>query len=385
MDNLTHTLFGFTLSRTSLERAGRGTTAALLLASNAPDLDIVEVLHGGRLAYLAGHRDITHGLAAVVPLAAITATAVWGWQRWQQRRRRGSPAQAPRPGARPDASFLALLGVSVIGVLGHVLMDLCTSYGTRLLSPFHQTWYAFDFLPIIDIYLWAILLAATLACALRPAQRRRIATTALALTAGWYGLRATAHQAARNEAIAQETAQGLVACTPAARGPAPWLDLVSWPGRAAPKLDAPATSGAAPSSCVVQTAALPTFLSPFEWRIVQRFPDAYALTDINVLDDWLPAAADGGIRQSLRYPDSHAPAVREAAAAPPARILLDFARFPAARVFTTGGRTEVSWIDVRFAGGITSLTARRPADDTFRATVVVDPAGRVLNSRLGGD
>ena len=39
MDNLTHTLFALTLARTPLGRAGRGTTATLLLASSAPDAD----------------------------------------------------------------------------------------------------------------------------------------------------------------------------------------------------------------------------------------------------------------------------------------------------------------------------------------------------------
>ena len=46
MDNVTHTLFALTLARTPLGR-GRGTTAALVLASNAPDVDIVAALGGG--------------------------------------------------------------------------------------------------------------------------------------------------------------------------------------------------------------------------------------------------------------------------------------------------------------------------------------------------
>ena len=49
MDNLTHTLFALTLARTPLARAGRGTAAALVLASNAPDIDIVAT-HRGRAA-----------------------------------------------------------------------------------------------------------------------------------------------------------------------------------------------------------------------------------------------------------------------------------------------------------------------------------------------
>ena len=41
MDNLTHSLFGLTLARTPLRKAGRGVTTTLVLASNAPDIDIV--------------------------------------------------------------------------------------------------------------------------------------------------------------------------------------------------------------------------------------------------------------------------------------------------------------------------------------------------------
>ena len=63
LDNLTHTLFAATLARTPLARAGRGTTAALMLASNAPDIDIVATA-GGAVKYLEWHRGPTHGRSA---------------------------------------------------------------------------------------------------------------------------------------------------------------------------------------------------------------------------------------------------------------------------------------------------------------------------------
>ena len=72
MDNVTHTLFALTLARTPLGRGGRGTTAALVLASNAPDIDIVATL-GGSANYLAWHRGPTHG-----PLAS----SAWAGGRW---------------------------------------------------------------------------------------------------------------------------------------------------------------------------------------------------------------------------------------------------------------------------------------------------------------
>ena len=76
MDNATHTLFALTLARTPLGRAGRGTTAALVIASNAPDLDIVGAARGG-ISYLAWHRGPTHGPLGIVGLGVATAGLVW--------------------------------------------------------------------------------------------------------------------------------------------------------------------------------------------------------------------------------------------------------------------------------------------------------------------
>jgi len=74
LDNVTHTLFGATLARTPLGRAGRGTTAALILASNAPDIDIVATA-GGSLKYLEWHRGATHGPLGIVGLGVATAAS----------------------------------------------------------------------------------------------------------------------------------------------------------------------------------------------------------------------------------------------------------------------------------------------------------------------
>src|SRR5439155_25768262 len=84
MDNVTHTLFAATLARTPLGRAGRGTMAALVIASNAPDIDIVATA-GGAESYLRWHRSLTHGPLGVVALGVVTAALVSGglyfWRR----------------------------------------------------------------------------------------------------------------------------------------------------------------------------------------------------------------------------------------------------------------------------------------------------------------
>src|SRR5437899_858342 len=96
MDNVTHTLFALTLARTPLGRAGRGTTATLVLASNAPDLDIVATL-GGAERYLRWHRGPTHGALGVIALGLLTAGLVYAGMRLSDTNRKGS-GSAPTQG-----------------------------------------------------------------------------------------------------------------------------------------------------------------------------------------------------------------------------------------------------------------------------------------------
>src|SRR5262245_11044746 len=146
MDNLTHTLFALTLARTPLGRAGRGTATTLVMASNAPDIDAVSTL-GGANSYLRWHRGPTHGPLGIVGLGVAAALIVWMVQR----------ATGRDPDEEPDAPLRLLIPIAIIGALCHVLMDLPTSYGTRLLSPFDWRWFAVDWMPILDIYLLFVL------------------------------------------------------------------------------------------------------------------------------------------------------------------------------------------------------------------------------------
>ena len=133
MDNVTHTLFALTLARTPLGR-GRGTTAALVLASNAPDVDVVATL-GGAAEYLRWHRGPTHGPLGVIGLGLVTAGLVWGARRLIERRANGRAPRMTVAGQRAGsggndadavAPFATLLFASLAGVLAHILMDLPT-------------------------------------------------------------------------------------------------------------------------------------------------------------------------------------------------------------------------------------------------------------------
>jgi inner membrane protein len=194
LDNVTHSLIALTVARTPLARAGRGTTAALVLASNAPDIDIV-TLAGGSASYLHWHRGPTHGPLGVVALAVVVAALVVAGRRLYGRWRSPDRTAAPTADER-DASFPMLAAVSLVGTVLHVAMDLPTSYGTRLLSPFSWRWFAVDLMPIVDVYLLAAIVAGLAFGRQSVAARQRNAAIVLMLMAANYTLRAVEHSQA---------------------------------------------------------------------------------------------------------------------------------------------------------------------------------------------
>lgn len=371
LDNLTHSLFGLTLARTPLSRAGRGTTAALFLASNAPDADIVVTL-GGTANYLEFHRGPTHGPLGVVGLAAIVAGLAWaGSRRWT----RGS--------TEPPASFLSLWLISMLGIVGHILMDLPTSYGTRPLSPFSWTWFTLDWMPIVDIYLLAIF-GATFWFARKAGagpdgrlRRQRFAFMALGLMALDYGTRGLSHHRAIAEAPSafEERLPGW--CADGIR-PAGGLDW--WPRRSAAE-ERNLNAG----RCLVELAAMPDFLSPFRWRLVAHLSNAYEVRDIDLMAGTGLSAQEPLPERVLptRVPNQWTPAVLRAATAPTARVFLGFSRFPAARsTLQADGSTLVQWSDLRFLQGDLD-DPRQFRRGLFGATVLVGPDGQVREDRLG--
>ena len=370
MDNLTHTLFGLTLARTPLARAGRGTTAALVLGSNAPDIDFV-ALAGGSVSYLRWHRGPTHGPLGILGLGVVAAAIVWLGRRLYDRH---VPDEL-------NASFPMLIAASIIGAVFHVLMDLPTAYGTRMLSPFDWRWFSIDVMPIIDIYLLMALAAGLLFGQRSIAARRRNALLVLTLMAANYGVRAVAHYRA-------------LTLVPTLFGPTlpQWCDgakqadgnpLDVWPRPVAPVL----TSTTA-SRCLVELAAMPTYVSPFQWRIVAQVSNAYELRDVDLLDRRVQSDDGGNApwRLTLRYPNIWTPAVERAALTETGGAFLGFSRFPAARsVVDAAGATTVRWADMRYAGGLVALGPQNSAPNPFTATIRIGPTGDVLLETLKPD
>lgn len=151
MDNITHSLVGWTLGQTGLKRKSRKGLAALILGANAPDIDVF--LGWAPWAPLATHRGWTHSfLGGVLVLPLGLAGLLWLLDRWQQRR-----GQTFKSGL--EMRFGWLVALSYIGCLTHPLLDWQTDYAIQLFSPFSDRWYHNDSLFIIDPWLLAMLAA----------------------------------------------------------------------------------------------------------------------------------------------------------------------------------------------------------------------------------
>jgi membrane-bound metal-dependent hydrolase YbcI (DUF457 family) len=366
-------------------------TAALVLASNAPDLDIIATL-GGAERYLRWHRGPTHGALGVIALGLLVAGLVHVAMRQLDRNRQGSafrrqgsasaPTQHLEPGtphpsreAERAASLPMLAAISTIGVLFHVLMDLPTAYGTRLLSPFDWHWWAVDWMPIIDIYLLVALAAGLAFGRMSPLARRRNAAIVLALMAANYGVRGVAHQQALTTAPRLFGPLFPPRCDPSS------LDshaIERWPEqfRATPPDSA--------TRCLVQLVALPTFFSPFKWRVVAHLSNAYEVHEVDLLDARFRRPADASEvmwRTTLRIPNVWTPPVWTAASTELGRTFLGFARLPAARAFVDPfGTATVRWNDMRFLGMRRSLGPAQ--NDPFSVVIRMAPDGHVLAEQL---
>jgi inner membrane protein len=148
MDNITHTLVGLALAEAGFKRRSRLGTATLVVGANLPDVDGLVYLASTNTEALAFRRGWTHGVLAVVVLPLLLTAVVVGWDRMVTRRR--EPAAVP-------LNAWWILGLAVLGVGSHPILDLLNTYGVRLLMPFSGRWFYGDTLFIVDPWLWLVL------------------------------------------------------------------------------------------------------------------------------------------------------------------------------------------------------------------------------------
>jgi inner membrane protein len=303
LDNLTHTLTGLALSRAGLAKATRGATLALALASNLPDVDLVFAVHGSA-SYLEHHRGFTHSLVGAPLLALALALAL----------------RLLVPGSR----LPPLVACCLVGVTGHVFMDLWTSYGTRVLAPFDRHWLTWDLVFILDPWILAVLVAA-IAWRRGTPQGPRVASVGLGLVLAYVGARAVLHAQAIEAAVSR--------------------------------------LGGRP---VERVAALPSPLNPFVWRVIADTGDAYWSGSLDL------RGRSGPLLRRVKLAED-ATVVRAREESPIASVFLDFSSFPWLEVQETADGTRVTWRDLRFEG-----TGRQ----SFAASVTLDRAGRLKSQEF---
>ena len=146
MDNLTHSLVGLAAAKAGLGRRTPYATFVCVVAANLPDIDIVALARGPAF-YLQHHRGITHSIVGTLALALLFPLLFYAAERVWARAR----------GSEPRASLQGLLLCSLILSATHPLLDWTNSYGLRPLLPWDGRWIYGDLLFIVDPWIWLAL------------------------------------------------------------------------------------------------------------------------------------------------------------------------------------------------------------------------------------
>ena len=320
MDNITHSLAGIMLARAGLDRHTPRAAWILLLAANAPDIDVVTAF-GGSLNYLHYHRHLTHSLVALPVLPLLCVLVV-------------------RLVSRKPVNWVGGYSIALIGVASHLLLDLTNVYGVRLLLPFSAIWLRLDITGVIDFWIWGALLVALFAPMLsrlvnseigatgpaRGGPRRGFAIFAISFIVLYDGTRYVMH------------------------------------ARAIETLESRIYSGAAPR----RVAAFPT-ANILNWRGLVETGDAFSFEDVNLLGEFDPTGRPF-------YKPEPSPALEAARRDPVFQEYLQFAQFPYWQLTPADdpeGATRVEAMDLRFGD------AQSPG---FVCTAIVDAHQRVVRA-----
>jgi membrane-bound metal-dependent hydrolase YbcI (DUF457 family) len=154
MDTITHGIAGALIGKSLFKgddlfakrpmNRERIVTWATMLGAIFPDSDTFRnLVSRNDLLVITWHRSITHSLVCL-PVFALLLAALTRWiARWRK-------WDAP--------SFTALVGIYAVGILSHILLDLVTSFGTMVWSPFKWSRPAWDLIYIVDFTFAGILL-----------------------------------------------------------------------------------------------------------------------------------------------------------------------------------------------------------------------------------
>jgi inner membrane protein len=306
MDSMTHILTGGVIARAiDDKKLGAWGTIAGLAAGFFPDTDFVLGLFN-RQFYLEYHRDFTHSLI-LIPFYALFFSWVF-----------------VKLSKRPH--FWSYYKICLPVLVSHVVLDLFTSYGTMVFSPFFEHRYAWDLVFVIDLIFSGIVIFP------------------LVISFSWKR---------RSRLICRGALVGLAVyvffC---------WMQH----GRA---LDLTKTFALNLDEEVLKTASLPQPLSPFRWANYVETRDRVYQGFINFLMKEPPKpipdfSSSFEKLNNLYYPPEksqyrswaklqNSPWVEKALATEGVKFYYWFARFPVVKsVNSNNGRHRVEFMDLSF-------------------------------------
>ncbi len=335
MDSITHALTGALIAKAiDDDKVGKWGTVAGFAMGLFPDSDFVLGLFNHQFS-IQYHRDFTHSIL-LIPFYSL----IFSWL-------------FVKISKRPY--FWSFYKICLPVLISHVLLDLLTSYGTMILSPFFEHRFAWDLVFIIDLIFSGIILLPLLASLFLKRGARWICRGSL------IGLAAYILFCWFQQGQAIGVARGFT------KG---WTEEV------------------------IQIAALPQPASPFRWALYVETGDKVfqGFVDLRRKDLPKPAGTQSSLFEKLeslyyppgsipfqsmdKFPDS--PWVARALATEGIKLYYWFARFPVVKsIHSKDGRHRVEFMDVRFfLPGI-----RLP----FVYYVEMDDSGRVLSEGFRED
>jgi inner membrane protein len=316
VDNLTHGLLGLAVGalrrpdspRAPLSATDKAVLLGCFLAAELPDLDNLLPAENSVVHALQAHRGLSHALV-FTPVIALAATAV---------------ARLIFRSARTGPVLLySLLSVN----LAHLLADLWTGWGTRVLLPFSDRRWTLDWTLVVDPWVTLPLLAGALWAWRRRAVWRRALLVGLSVSAAYLGLRIALHTA-----LSQRVRE-------------------AWPG-------------------AERVQVFPSFLSVTTWRYVVLLPGEYSVGTVS-----LGSAPLEQRRWPRPSPDALPESVRDLTTV---REALAWARFPLVSTTPRSEGGSVAGSEVR----IGDLRYHLKGEPTLQFVLVISPEGALRDARL---
>jgi membrane-bound metal-dependent hydrolase YbcI (DUF457 family) len=311
VEPVTHALTSLVVARVGQQRLPRFGTAMLVVTGVAPDLDYASYL-GGAGWFLRFDRILLHSLLSSFMLTVLIAAAFYFFAVSRE------PQSPDRDGSvAPRLNFGTALLVCAVGFSVHLLLDLASGVGVRLLWPFRVRWFAFDLLREFDIWILGFLVAGLLLPMLiglvseeigerrERGRGRGSALAALALILVYVGARVALHSRAIE-----------------------MLESNDYHGRVA-----------------LAAGAFPSSTSPLEWRGVVSTDNTIEEVGVSF---GLGREFDPE-RSVTQYKPDDSPALQAGQRTAAAQQFLKYARFPIASVVRIGDQYQFDLRDARFA------------------------------------